>query len=97
MRLTHLLAASTLTIAIAAIAPGCADDGKSGPKTGSASGDQPITIAFTRTMHSDILDEDRTLYIYLPSGYDPSQSVKYPLFFYLDARVNVRATAVIIH
>ena len=89
MQMTHLLVASTLMLAIVAM-PACTDNAKS-------ESDEPITIAFARTMHSDILDEDRTLNVYLPNGYDPAHSERYPLFFYLDGRTNVKATSSIIH
>jgi len=47
-------------------------------------GDDTITIGETIKIHSDMLGEDRLLYVYLPDGYDQSQQ-RYPVLFCLDA------------
>ena len=45
----------------------------------------PLTFGSSRTLHSRILDEDRTLLIRLPGGYDRSDKAKaYPVLYQLD-------------
>ena len=36
------------------------------------------------TMHSEILDEERVLNVYLPYGYSPDSSKTYPVIYLLD-------------
>ena len=40
--------------------------------------DLVIGIGFKRVIHSDIIGEDRELFVYLPNGYDPSKSGSFP-------------------
>ena len=47
---------------------------------------KPLTIGEIRTVHSNILQEDRILNIYLPGNYDPSKS--YPVIYLLDGTIN---------
>lgn len=47
---------------------------------------KPLTIGDIRTLHSNILHEDRILNIYLPEKYDPSKS--YPVIYLLDGTMN---------
>lgn len=47
---------------------------------------KPLRIGDIRTLHSTVLNEDRTLNIYLPSGYDTSKS--YPVIYVLDGSMN---------
>lgn len=49
----------------------------------------PITIGHTETIHSQILDEDRLLEIYLPSSYDETDKT-YPVLYLLDSYLNFR-------
>ncbi len=49
----------------------------------------PITIGHTETIHSEILDEDRLLEIYLPKGYESSDKT-YPVLYLLDSFLNFR-------
>lgn len=47
---------------------------------------KPFTIGETRTLKSTILNEDRTLNIYLPEGFDKTKS--YPVIYLLDGSAN---------
>lgn len=47
---------------------------------------KPFTIGETRILKSAILNEDRTLNIYLPEGFDKSKS--YPVIYLLDGSAN---------
>ena len=59
--------------------------------------DPPVTNGFMRTMHSDLLDEDRQLFVYLPRLYDPAKKERFPLFVFTDGRMSFKATAGMIH
>lgn len=45
-----------------------------------------LTIGEIRTVHSAVLNEDRTLNIYLPTGYDTTKT--YPVLYLLDGSMN---------
>lgn len=45
---------------------------------------RPFILGRIETLHSTVLNEDRTLNIYLPDGYDPKDTVKYPVVYLLD-------------
>lgn len=45
---------------------------------------KPFIIGESLEMHSEILDENRTLNIYLPNGYDPDGLQEYPVIYLLD-------------
>ena len=47
---------------------------------------KPLTIGEVRTIKSKTLNEDRTLNIYLPQGYDKTKS--YPVIYLLDGSMN---------
>lgn len=47
---------------------------------------KPFVIGETRTFKSEILNEDRTLNIYLPEGFDKTKS--YPVIYLLDGSAN---------
>ncbi|MDF2834187.1 alpha/beta hydrolase [Chryseobacterium indoltheticum] len=47
---------------------------------------KPLTIGEIRTFKSKILNEDRTLNIYLPQGFDKTKS--YPIIYLLDGSMN---------
>jgi len=48
----------------------------------------PFTIGETLTVHSNILNEDRVLNIYLPNGYSTDSLKKYPVIYLLDGSVD---------
>lgn len=47
---------------------------------------QPLTIGTIQKLHSQVLNEDRTLNIYLPPAYDASKA--YPVIYLLDGSMN---------
>ncbi|MEG0928398.1 alpha/beta hydrolase [Chryseobacterium sp.] len=47
---------------------------------------KPLTIGEIRTLKSKVLNEERTLNIYLPQGFDKTKS--YPIIYLLDGSVN---------
>lgn len=49
---------------------------------------EPITIGETKTFHSEILEENRSLNIYLPGGYHPDSAKKYPVIYLLDGSLD---------
>jgi len=65
---------------------------------GRAVAQQPakIFIGETVTIHSEILNEDRTLYIYTPAGYDYTDN-RYPVMYMLDGADNFVHVSGIIH
>ncbi len=44
----------------------------------------PFTIGETRTFHSAILEENRTINVYLPISYDEKKDTAYPVIYLLD-------------
>jgi predicted alpha/beta superfamily hydrolase len=50
--------------------------------------DKPLAIGVTKKIHSAELNEDRTLNIYLPDGYSPENTAKYPVIYLLDGSIN---------
>ncbi|AZA81998.1 esterase [Chryseobacterium lactis] len=54
--------------------------------TGQTATVKPLTIGEVRTFKSKTLNEDRTLNIYLPQGFDKSKS--YPVIYLLDGSMN---------
>ena len=54
------------------------------PEPISAQADSTIAIGVQRTLHSDILNEDRELWIHTPAGYDPAGTARYPVLYLLD-------------
>lgn len=49
---------------------------------------KPFILGQVNVLHSAILGENRTLNIYLPEGYTPADSVKYPVIYLLDGSAN---------
>lgn len=49
---------------------------------------QPITIGETVTLHSEILQQERKLNIYLPQGYSPDSIKRYPVLYLLDGSMH---------
>lgn len=47
---------------------------------------KPLTIGEVRTLKSKVLNEERTLNIYLPQGFDKTKS--YPVIYLLDGSIN---------
>lgn len=48
----------------------------------------PITIGNSITLHSDVLDEDRTIQIALPASYEEFSTQTYPVLYLLDGESN---------
>lgn len=48
----------------------------------------PITIGESITFYSKVLDEDRTLNIYLPQGYSSDSTKTYPVIYLLDGSID---------
>lgn len=46
--------------------------------------EKPFVLGKTISLHSAALGEDRILNIYLPEGYDPKDTVRYPVIYLLD-------------
>ena len=51
-----------------------------------------LTLGWTDSLHSKILDEDRELMVYLPAGYESSEA-RYPVLYLLDARTRFHHTS----
>lgn len=49
---------------------------------------EPLNIGETFEFHSTVLDENRTLNIYLPYGYSPDSLKKYPVIYLLDGSLD---------
>lgn len=49
---------------------------------------QPLTIGVIDQLYSSQLGEKRVLNIYLPEGYNPQDSIKYPVTYLLDGSIN---------
>src|SRR5690348_1122829 len=45
---------------------------------------KPFVLGQIQTLHSSILNEDRELNIYLPEGYNATDTAKYPIVYLLD-------------
>ncbi len=54
----------------------------------SAAQSKPFVLGEIHELHSKILGEDRTLNIYLPEGYNPKDTVRYPVIYLLDGSAN---------
>jgi uncharacterized protein len=53
--------------------------------------DHQVVIGKTDSVASKILNEKRTVWIYLPTGYDPAAKQRYPVVYLLDADWNFAA------
>lgn len=49
---------------------------------------RPLVIGKSDFLHSNILNESRTLNIYLPPNYNAEDSLKYPVIYLLDGGIN---------
>lgn len=49
---------------------------------------KPFTLGIIEQLQSDVLDESRVLNIYLPEGYQKSDTTKYPVVYLLDGSVD---------
>lgn len=49
-----------------------------------AKNEEPFVLGTIETLKSTILNENRILNIYLPEGYNPKDSIKYPVIYLLD-------------
>jgi len=47
------------------------------------------------TVHSEVLNEDRLIYVDFPLGYDPASAQKYPVAFLLDGDVLLPAAGTV--
>jgi predicted alpha/beta superfamily hydrolase len=56
---------------------------------------EPIVIGESLTLHSDVLDEDRTVLVYEPTGYDRSDA-SYPVMYLLDGDTHFHHTTGIV-
>lgn len=83
---------------IADVAPPSSPESAPAPVPEAVTAPEPaLTIGFQHTFHSEILDEERELWVYLPNGYESSGTQRYPLIVVLDARGSFRPTAALIH
>jgi predicted alpha/beta superfamily hydrolase len=67
---------------------------------GLASGsedDTAVVLGHRRVLRSKLLGEDRELSVYLPNGYESSESKRYPLVVLLDGRMVFSSMAAMIH
>lgn len=55
-----------------------------GQKTKQQEGSRPFVLGQVYELQSKVLDEKRTLNIYLPEGYNANDSIKYPVIYLLD-------------
>lgn len=46
--------------------------------------EKPFVLGITETIHSLKLEEDRVINVYLPEGYRPADSTRYPVIYLLD-------------
>jgi len=83
-KLTLLCLASMLCSALASGQVPSLSDLKTEPVT--------VTTGYSLKFHSSILNEDRTINIFLPEGYEKSTK-KYPVLYMLDAQWNFNHTA----
>lgn len=77
MRKTAILLALTFSVAIAH-----AQKGK--PQTTTVSTTNPFVLGIVEEIQSKELAEKRIVNIYLPEGYNPKDSLKYPVIYLLD-------------
>jgi predicted alpha/beta superfamily hydrolase len=70
-------------------------DGPSGPDAhridttaSDSSAPKPFIFGEVRTLRSAILQQDRTLNVYLPDGYSPDSARTYPVIYVLDGSAN---------
>ncbi len=49
---------------------------------------RPFVFGEVRSFRSEVLDQERTLNIYLPSGYSPDSVQRYPVIYVLDGSAN---------
>ncbi|WP_242918294.1 alpha/beta hydrolase [Pontibacter liquoris] len=59
-----------------------------GQKAKKAEKSKPFILGEIHELHSKVLGEKRILNIYLPEGYNPADSVKYPVIYLLDGSAN---------
>src|SRR5579863_1777142 len=56
-----------------------------------------VVIGKTDSVKSKILNEERTVWIYLPAGYDAAAQQRYPVIYLLDADWNFAAFTGMVH
>ncbi|WP_230679962.1 alpha/beta hydrolase [Pontibacter rufus] len=55
-----------------------------GQKAKQGEGSRPFILGEIHELQSKVLGEKRTLNVYLPDGYNPNDSIKYPVIYLLD-------------
>jgi hypothetical protein len=55
--------------------------------------DEPVVIGRTATMHSAVLDENRTFHVFLPQSCDWAKDRRYAVLYLLDGETHARHTA----
>ena len=70
--------------------------GKEGQAFTDRSNIKPIALGESFTVHSGVLNEDRTVMVAVPNGYEASTN-RYPVFYLVDAQWNFGLTASAIH
>lgn len=61
------------------------------PQFGNAQITYNTQMGVLDSLHSDILNESRSVYVQLPDSYDPDSSIKYPVVYILDGDVLLNA------
>jgi predicted alpha/beta superfamily hydrolase len=51
-------------------------------------GSKPLVLGVIHEIHSKVLSEKRILNIYLPEGYNPKDTIKYPVIYLLDGAID---------
>jgi len=59
----------------------------------TAHADEPVVIGRTATMHSAVLDENRTFHVFLPRSYDWAKDRRYAVLYLLDGETHAHHTA----
>ena len=62
-----------------------------GPQFGNAQITYNSQIGVLDSLHSEVLNESRSVYVQLPDSYDPDSSIKYPVVYILDGDVLLNA------
>lgn len=60
------------------------------------SGNQHVSIGAIETLHSDVLNEDRTVWVHVPD-HNEKDSVRYPVLYLMDGSANFKAVVGLMH
>jgi len=66
-------------------------------RAAGSEGDTAVVLGHRHVLRSELLGEDRELSVYLPNGYESSESLRYPLVVLLDGRMAFTSMAAMIH